>query len=58
MEHINPKLNPMPKPTYTISLVNANGSSEFPRPDCLPQAGGLRFMAGHLKLRDNESIQS
>ena len=26
-------------PTYTISAVNADGSSEFPRPEILPQAG-------------------
>jgi len=41
MERINPTLNLMPKPTYTISAVNTNGSSEFPRPECLPQAGDV-----------------
>jgi len=41
MEHIYPTLNLMPKPTYTISVVDANGSSEFPRPETLPQAGDV-----------------
>jgi hypothetical protein len=31
----------MKKPTYTISAVNTDGSSEFPRPECLPQAGDV-----------------
>jgi len=32
---------PRRKPTYTISAVNANGSSQFPRPEILPQAGDV-----------------
>jgi len=51
---------PMPKPTYTISVVNnanyyCRGSSEFPRPECLPQAGDVlvvekpfRTLAGYV----------
>jgi hypothetical protein len=38
MENYQPSLTP----TYTISVVNANdGSSEFPRPERLPQAGDV-----------------
>jgi hypothetical protein len=46
---------PSPKPTYTISMVNTNGSYEFPRPETLPQAGDVlvaekafRTKAGYL----------
>lgn len=48
---------PSPLPTYTISAVNTYGSSEFPRPEILPQAGDVLVVERAFRTKAGYNYQ-